>query len=85
MTLVLDDLLVRPFFQMLESLQAIAMNELYDIDDIRDRMKENQLLYEMGERDEPKYRRRRRELEAELEVAEQAHDQLRDKSIEVRG
>lgn len=85
MTIIVDDLLVRPFFQMLESLQAIAMNELYDIEDIRDRMKENQLLYEMGERDEAEYQRRRSELEAELEVAEQAHDQLSDKSIEVRG
>lgn len=85
MTIIIDDLLVRPFFQVLESLQAIAMNELYDMEDIRDRMKENQLLYEMGERDEAEYRRRRRELEAELEVAEQAHDQLSDKSIEVRG
>ena len=85
MTIIVDDLLVRPFFQVLESLQAIAMNELYDIEDIRDRMKENQLLYEMGERDEEEYQRRRRELEAELEVAEQAHEQLSDKSIEVRG
>ena len=85
MTIIIDDLLVRPFFQVLESLQAIAMNELYDMEDIRDRMKENQLLYEMGERDEAEYQRRRRELEAELEVAEQAHDQLSDKSIEVRG
>lgn len=85
MTIIVDDLLVRPFFQVLESLQAIAMNELYDIEDIRDRMKENQLLYEMGERDEEEYQRRRRELEAELEVAEEAHEQLSDKSIEVRG
>ncbi|QLD90573.1 protein gvpG [Natronomonas salina] len=85
MTIIVDDLLVRPFFQVLESLQAIAMNELYDIEDIRDRMKENQLLYEMGERDEEEYQQRRRELEAELEVAEQAHEQLSDKSIEVRG
>lgn len=85
MTLLVDDLLVKPFLQMLDALHAMAMNELYDVDDIRDRMKENQLLYELGERDEEEYRRRRRELEAELEVAEQAHEQLRDKSIEVRG
>jgi hypothetical protein len=85
MTLLVDDLLVKPFFQVLDALHAIAMNELYDVEDIRDRMKENQLLYEVGERDEGEYRRRRRELEAELEVAEQAHDQLRNKSIEVRG
>lgn len=85
MTVILDDLLVRPFFQVLDALHTLAMNELYDVDDIRDRMKENQLLYEMGERDEDEYRRRRRDLEAELEVAEQAHDQLRNKNIEVHG
>ena len=85
MTFIVDDLLVKPFFQVLDALHTMAMNELYDVDDIRDRMKENQLLYEMGERDEEEYHRRRRELEAELEVAEQAHDQLRNKNIEVRG
>jgi DNA repair protein RadC len=85
MTLLLDDLLVRPFVQVLDALHTIAMNELYDVEGIRDQLKENQLLYEMGERDEAEYERRRRELESELEVAEQAHDQLRNKSIEVRG
>lgn len=85
MTLLVDDLLVKPFFQVLDALHTLAMNELYDVEDIRDRMKENQLLYEVGERDEAEYQRRRRDLEAELEVAEQAHDQLRNKNIEVRG
>lgn len=85
MTLLLDDLLVRPFVSVLDALQALAMKELYDVEEIRDRMKENQLLYEVGERPEEEYERRRRELEAELELAERAHEQLRDKSIEVRG
>ena len=39
-------------------------------------IKENQLLYEIGERSEEEYRERREELELELEVAEQARDNL---------
>lgn len=85
MTFIVDDLLVRPFVSILDALHALAVQELYDVEEIRDELKENQLLYELGERSEAEYERRRRELEAELEIAEEAREQLRDKSIQVRG
>ncbi len=85
MTFIVDDLLVRPFVSILDALHALAVQELYDVEEIRDELKENQLLFELGERSEAEYERRRRELEAELEIAEEAREQLRDKSIQVRG
>lgn len=81
---VLDDLLVRPFVSILDAIHTLAMNEMYDIEAIQDDLKENQLLYELGERSEAEYEERKRELEAELETARMAHEQLRNKTIEVQ-
>lgn len=82
---ILDDLLVRPFISILDALHTLAMNELYDVEAIQDDLKENQLLYELGERSEAEYEERRRELEEELEIARAAHEQLRNKTIEIQG
>lgn len=83
--LVIDDLLVRPFVSLLDILQTMALEEMYDIDRIRDDLKETQLLYEIGELDEEEYRRRRTDLEEQLELAEQVHEDLTSGKIEVKG
>ncbi|WP_331236526.1 gas vesicle protein GvpG [Natronorarus salvus] len=80
---LLDDLFVRPFVSVLDALHAMALEELYDVGGIRDELKENQLLYEIGEIDEERYRERKEALREELRVAEAVHDQLRNKTIEV--
>lgn len=82
---LLDDLLVRPFVTVLDVLHAMALDELYDVESIRDDLKENQLLYELGERPAEEYERRRAELEADLAAAEEARERLRNKQLEVRG
>lgn len=82
--IVVDDLLVRPLVGILDAIHALALAELYDVEEIENEMKENQLLYELGERPAPEYERRREELEEQLEVAEMAHEQLRNKQITVR-
>jgi hypothetical protein len=82
--IIVDDLLVRPFFSILNSIHALALEELYDAEAIRDDIKENQLLYDLGERSEDEYERRKTELEAELRVAEMAREQLSGKQIQVR-
>lgn len=82
---ILDDLLIKPFVSILDALHTLAMNELYDVEAIQDDLKENQLLYELGERSEAEYEERRRELEEELEIARAAHEQLRNKTIEIQG
>ncbi len=82
--LVIDDLLVRPFVSLLDILQTMALEELYDVDRIRDELKETQLLYEIGELDEAEYRRRRTDLEEQLELAERVHEDLTSGKIEVK-
>lgn len=74
--LLVDDLLFKPFVSLLNTLHSMAVEEMYDVDAIRDALKENQLLYELGERSEAVYRERRAELERQLEVAEAAHENL---------
>lgn len=82
--IVIDDLLVRPFVSLLDILQTMALEEMYDIDRIRDELKETQLLYEIGELEEEEYRRRRTDLEEQLELAEQVHEDLTSGKIEVK-
>lgn len=82
--IVLDDLLVRPFVGLLDVLHTLALSELYDVEAIRDDLKETTLLYEIGELDDETYERRRTELEEELAFAEQVHEELTSGKIEVK-
>lgn len=77
--LLLNDLLVRPFVGLLRTLQVMALRELYDIEALRDDLKENQLLYELGERSREEYERERQRLQRELNIAEQVHEQISDR------
>lgn len=81
---ILDDILIRPFTSILDAIHTMAVQELYDIEEIQNDLKENQLLYELGERSEAEYTERKAELEAELETAEQAHEQLNNKNIQIQ-
>lgn len=80
---VLDDVLVKPFFSVLDILHTLALSEMYDTESIRDDIKENQLLYEIGERPKAEYEEHKRELEAELEMAKLIQSQMRDR-VEVK-
>lgn len=80
---VLDDLLVRPFTSIIGILHSMALEEMYDVEAITNEMKENQLLYELGDRSPEEYERRKAELETELEIAEEAREQLSGR-VEVR-
>ncbi|WP_049924579.1 gas vesicle protein GvpF [Halopiger djelfimassiliensis] len=81
---VLDDLLFRPFVGIVDALHTMALDELYDIESLEDELKENQLLYELGERSEAEYQRRKAELEEELEIAREVHERLSSGRIEVK-
>lgn len=76
---IVDDLFVSPFFSLLDILQTMALDEMYDTESIRDDIKENQLLYEVGERSEEEYQERKQELELQLATAEQVQEQMRDR------
>ncbi|APW98275.1 protein gvpG [Halobiforma lacisalsi AJ5] len=81
---VLDDLLFRPIVGIVDTLHTMALNELYDLEALEDELKENQLLYEIGERSEEEYRRRKEELEAEIEIAQEVHERLSSGRVEVK-
>lgn len=83
MTFILDDLFVRPFFGLLNVIHAMAIEGMYDTGALQDELKENQLLYELGELTEEEYEERRADIEARLDVAEQAREQLSGR-VEVR-
>ncbi|MFQ3295662.1 MAG: hypothetical protein ACI9EZ_001223 [Halobacteriales archaeon] len=82
--LLVDDLLVRPFVSILETLQTLALQEMYDMESLQDDLKENRLLFEVGERSKEEYERRKAELEAEIEMAEAVQKQMNGR-IEVKG
>ena len=81
---VLDDLLIRPLVGIVDTLHTTALSELYDVEEIEDDLKENQLLYELGERSEEEYEREKERLEDELEVAREVHEELASGRVEVK-
>lgn len=81
--LLVDDLLVKPFVSLLDILHSMVLEELYDVQDLRDQLKENRMLYEVGRRPTDEYERRKAELEAKLETAEHVHEKLLNGNIEV--
>lgn len=82
--ILVDDLLFKPFVSLLDILHSMALEEMYDVEAIQDEIKENRLLYELGERSEWEYERRKADLESQLEVAEDVHDRLRSGKVEVK-
>jgi ABC-type uncharacterized transport system ATPase subunit len=74
---LVDDLLVKPFRSLLDILHTMALDEMYDTDAIQDDIKENRLLYEIGDRSEEEYQQRKQELETQLETAQQIQEQMR--------
>ncbi len=80
---VLDDLLIRPIVSVMNVLHSMAIEEMYDVEAIANDLKENQLLFEIGDRDREEYERRKAELETQLEIAEEARENLSGR-VEVR-
>lgn len=76
---LLDDLLVKPFMSVLTVIQALAIEERYDREEIKNDLKENRLLFELGDRSRTEYEHRLEELQTQLDVAKQAHETLSDK------
>lgn len=76
---VVDDLLINPFVSIMEAVHSMAISEMYDTTEIKNEIKENRLLYELGERSEAEYEQRNDELEEQLEIAREAHEQTRGK------
>ena len=84
MVFIIDDILLRPIVSIANVIHSMAIEELYDIEGIRDEIKENRLLFEIGDRPEEEYERRQQELEAQLDTAREARETLSSK-VEVKG
>lgn len=80
---IIDDLLLRPIVAVGNVIHSMAVEELYDVGAIRDDIKENRLLFEIGDRSEEEYERRREELRTQLDVAREARETLTNK-VEVK-
>ena len=83
MVIIIDDLLLRPIVSIANVIHSMAIEELYDIEGIQNRIKENRLLFEIGERSAGEYEGRKQELELELETAREARETLSNK-VEVK-
>lgn len=81
---IIDDLLVRPFINIVDAIHTLALDELYDVEAIEDELKENQLLFELGERSETEYRQRKEALEEELAIAREVQEEFSSGRIEVK-
>ncbi|ERG98263.1 MAG: gas vesicle protein G [Haloquadratum sp. J07HQX50] len=81
--LLIDDLLIRPFISLVEIIQNMALDEMYDTEKIRDELKENQLLFELGERSESEYRQTKEKLETQLKLADEVRSQMSSK-VEIK-
>ena len=80
---IIDDLLLRPIVAVGNVIHSMAVEELYDVESIRDDIKENRLLFEIGDLSEDEYERRREELRTQLDVAREARETLTNK-VEVK-
>jgi len=81
--LIIDDVILRmlgisiPVFDLLwtlEQIQSYAFREAYNPEKIRNRIKENRLLFEFGELSRDEYERTNSDLMHQLRIAERVGD-----------
>lgn len=84
MTFLLDDLLLKPLVRLVEILHDMAVRARHDLAAIRDDLKENRLLFELGERDAETYERRKETLETRLAEAREAREHLTGRARVIR-
>jgi hypothetical protein len=82
--LLVDDFLIKPFLSILDILHSMALREVYDVASLKEDIKENQLLFELGERTKDEYETKKLELESQLNLAEAVHEQISGR-VEVKG
>lgn len=92
---ILDDIILRSLgiklpipFDMLAVIERIhdaVINEMYDIDKLNDQIKENRMLFELGEISKEEYERKNTELMQKLELAEKAREMDLESKITILG
>lgn len=94
MPFIIDDALLRmlgisiPPFDMLwlfETIHDFTIRETYDPKKISDSIKENQMLYELGEITKEEYERTNAELLEALEIAKRVQEMKLEHRIDILG
>jgi len=89
--IIIDDLLnslkvlVKPFdvIWIMQLLRDYALKEKYNIKQINNQIKENRLLFEIGEITEKEYKEKSKMLLEELEIAKEVMEKL-SKDVEIQ-
>ena len=91
---LLDDMLLRAagvsipgidLIDIFERINDFALKEIYDLDKINGQIKENRLLFEMGERTKEEYEKTNRELLGKRETAEKIREMDINKRFDILG
>ena len=94
MPFLVDDIFLRmlgisiPPFDMIwlfEQIRDLAVQEAYDLEKIGDAIKENQMLYELGEITKEEYERRHAELTEKLKLAQRAREMNLERRVDILG
>ena len=94
MPFIIDDIFLRmlgisiPPFDMiwlLEQIRDIAVREAYDPEKIGNAIKENQMLYELGEITKEEYERKQAELTEMLKLAQRAREMDLERRVDILG
>ena len=94
MPFIMDDIFLRmlgisipPFdiIWLLEQIRDIAVREAYDPEKIGDAIKENRLLYELGEITKEEYERKHAELTEMLKLAQRAREMDLEHRVDILG
>lgn len=80
---LIDDITIGPMVSLFKYLRDFALMDMYDPGKISDRMKENRLLYELGEITQDEYEKTNAQLLEKLEIATQVRSEM-DPNVQIR-
>lgn len=87
MVFVIDDILynitIGPWMFVLEQIRNHALREMYPLEKINDQIKENRLLFELGETTKEKYEMKNKELLEKREIAERVWEETQRVEIPI--
>ena len=94
MPFIIDDIFLRmlgisiPPFDMIwlfEQIRDLAVREAYDPEKIGNAIKENQMLFELGEITKEEYERKHAELTEMLKIAQRAREMKLERRVDILG
>lgn len=80
---LIDDITIGPMVSLFKYIQDFALMEMYDPGKINDRIKENRLLYELGEITREEYEKANAQLLEKLETVTKVRSGM-DPNVQIR-